>query len=85
MPWQAFEDAGVTEFYFDPTTASLDQIDRLADLGSSRQTAAVGVELPLWCLTVCPFGRRCADALRVARAGDRLIRRVGEAEADAVV
>jgi alkanesulfonate monooxygenase SsuD/methylene tetrahydromethanopterin reductase-like flavin-dependent oxidoreductase (luciferase family) len=28
----AFEDAGVTELYFDPTKASLDQIDRLADL-----------------------------------------------------
>jgi len=29
---QAFGDAGVTELYFDPTTASLDQIDRLADV-----------------------------------------------------
>jgi alkanesulfonate monooxygenase SsuD/methylene tetrahydromethanopterin reductase-like flavin-dependent oxidoreductase (luciferase family) len=29
---RAFEDAGVTELYFDPTKASLDQIDRLADL-----------------------------------------------------
>ena len=29
---QAFRDAGVTELYFDPTTASLDQLDRLADL-----------------------------------------------------
>lgn len=29
---QAFSDAGVTELYFDPTTASLDQIDRLADV-----------------------------------------------------
>jgi alkanesulfonate monooxygenase SsuD/methylene tetrahydromethanopterin reductase-like flavin-dependent oxidoreductase (luciferase family) len=27
---QAFADAGVTELYFDPTTASLDQVDRLA-------------------------------------------------------
>lgn len=29
---RAFEDAGVTELYFDPTTASLDQVDRLGDL-----------------------------------------------------
>jgi alkanesulfonate monooxygenase SsuD/methylene tetrahydromethanopterin reductase-like flavin-dependent oxidoreductase (luciferase family) len=29
---RAFEDIGVTEFYFDPTAASLDQVDRLADL-----------------------------------------------------
>ncbi len=29
---QAFEDAGITELTFDPTTTSLDQIDRLADL-----------------------------------------------------
>jgi alkanesulfonate monooxygenase SsuD/methylene tetrahydromethanopterin reductase-like flavin-dependent oxidoreductase (luciferase family) len=29
---RAFEDAGVTELYFDPTAASLDQVDRLADL-----------------------------------------------------
>jgi alkanesulfonate monooxygenase SsuD/methylene tetrahydromethanopterin reductase-like flavin-dependent oxidoreductase (luciferase family) len=29
---RAFEDVGVTELYFDPTKASLDQIDRLADL-----------------------------------------------------
>ena len=29
---RAFEDIGVTELYFDPTKASLDQIDRLADL-----------------------------------------------------
>jgi alkanesulfonate monooxygenase SsuD/methylene tetrahydromethanopterin reductase-like flavin-dependent oxidoreductase (luciferase family) len=29
---RAFSDAGVTELYFDPTTASLDQLDRLADL-----------------------------------------------------
>lgn len=29
---RGFEDAGVTELIFDPTTASLDQIDRLADL-----------------------------------------------------
>ncbi|HXD26684.1 MAG TPA: hypothetical protein VN609_12195, partial [Propionibacteriaceae bacterium] len=28
---KAFEDAGVTELYFDPTVAKLDQIDRLAD------------------------------------------------------
>ena len=28
----AFEDAGITELTFDPTDASLDQIDRLADL-----------------------------------------------------
>lgn len=28
----AFEDAGFTELYLDPTTASLDQVDRLADL-----------------------------------------------------
>jgi hypothetical protein len=27
-----FEDAGVTELYFDPTTAALDQVDRLADV-----------------------------------------------------
>lgn len=27
---RAFADAGVTELYFDPTTASLDQVDRLA-------------------------------------------------------
>jgi alkanesulfonate monooxygenase SsuD/methylene tetrahydromethanopterin reductase-like flavin-dependent oxidoreductase (luciferase family) len=29
---QAFEDAGITELTFDPTTTSLDQVDRLADL-----------------------------------------------------
>lgn len=29
---RAFEDIGVTELYFDPTKAGLDQIDRLADL-----------------------------------------------------
>ena len=29
---QGFEDAGFTELIFDPTTASLDQIDRLADV-----------------------------------------------------
>jgi alkanesulfonate monooxygenase SsuD/methylene tetrahydromethanopterin reductase-like flavin-dependent oxidoreductase (luciferase family) len=29
---KAFEDAGITELTFDPTTTSLDQIDRLADL-----------------------------------------------------
>jgi alkanesulfonate monooxygenase SsuD/methylene tetrahydromethanopterin reductase-like flavin-dependent oxidoreductase (luciferase family) len=29
---RAFEDAGITELYLDPTTASLDQIDRLADV-----------------------------------------------------
>jgi hypothetical protein len=28
---KAFEDAGFTEMYFDPTVARLDQIDRLAD------------------------------------------------------
>ena len=28
---KAFEDAGFTELYFDPTVANLDQIDRLAD------------------------------------------------------
>jgi alkanesulfonate monooxygenase SsuD/methylene tetrahydromethanopterin reductase-like flavin-dependent oxidoreductase (luciferase family) len=28
---KAFEDAGFTEFYFDPTVARLDQVDRLAD------------------------------------------------------
>jgi len=28
---KAFEDAGFTELYFDPTVASLDQVDRLAD------------------------------------------------------
>jgi alkanesulfonate monooxygenase SsuD/methylene tetrahydromethanopterin reductase-like flavin-dependent oxidoreductase (luciferase family) len=28
---KAFEDAGFTEFYFDPTVARLDQIDRLAE------------------------------------------------------
>lgn len=28
----AFEDAGITELYIDPTTASLDQVDRLADV-----------------------------------------------------
>jgi hypothetical protein len=28
---KGFEDAGFTEFYFDPTAATLDQIDRLAD------------------------------------------------------
>jgi len=27
-----FEDVGVTELYFDPTVATLDQVDRLADL-----------------------------------------------------
>ena len=27
-----FEDAGITELYLDPTTTSLDQIERLADL-----------------------------------------------------
>jgi hypothetical protein len=26
-----FEDAGFTEFYFDPTVAKLDQVDRLAE------------------------------------------------------
>jgi hypothetical protein len=31
-PVQAFEDIGITELYFDPTTASLEQVDRLADL-----------------------------------------------------
>jgi alkanesulfonate monooxygenase SsuD/methylene tetrahydromethanopterin reductase-like flavin-dependent oxidoreductase (luciferase family) len=29
---RAFEDIGFTELYFDPTTASLDQVDRLADV-----------------------------------------------------
>jgi alkanesulfonate monooxygenase SsuD/methylene tetrahydromethanopterin reductase-like flavin-dependent oxidoreductase (luciferase family) len=29
---RAFEDAGITELYFDPTKASLDQVDRLADV-----------------------------------------------------
>jgi alkanesulfonate monooxygenase SsuD/methylene tetrahydromethanopterin reductase-like flavin-dependent oxidoreductase (luciferase family) len=29
---RTFEDVGMTEFYFEPTTGSLDQIDRLADL-----------------------------------------------------
>jgi alkanesulfonate monooxygenase SsuD/methylene tetrahydromethanopterin reductase-like flavin-dependent oxidoreductase (luciferase family) len=29
---RGFEDVGVTELYFDPTTASLEQIDRLADV-----------------------------------------------------
>ena len=29
---RGFDDAGITELYFDPTTASLDQIDRLADI-----------------------------------------------------
>lgn len=29
---QAFGDAGITEIYFDPTTSSLDQVDRLADV-----------------------------------------------------
>jgi alkanesulfonate monooxygenase SsuD/methylene tetrahydromethanopterin reductase-like flavin-dependent oxidoreductase (luciferase family) len=29
---ERFEDAGVTELYFDPTTASPDQVDRLADV-----------------------------------------------------
>ena len=29
---QKFEDAGITELYFDPTTSELDQIDRLADV-----------------------------------------------------
>jgi predicted aconitase len=28
----AFEDVGVTELYFDPTVASLEQVDRLADV-----------------------------------------------------
>ncbi len=28
---KAFEDAGISELYFDPTVASLDQVDRLAD------------------------------------------------------
>ena len=28
---KAFEDAGFTEFYFDPTVARVDQVDRLAD------------------------------------------------------
>jgi alkanesulfonate monooxygenase SsuD/methylene tetrahydromethanopterin reductase-like flavin-dependent oxidoreductase (luciferase family) len=32
----AFEDAGFTEVYLDPTVASLDQIDRLADVVFSR-------------------------------------------------
>jgi len=27
-----FEEVGVTELYFDPTVATLDQVDRLADL-----------------------------------------------------
>jgi len=29
---RAFADAGITELYFDPTTASVDQVDRLADI-----------------------------------------------------
>jgi hypothetical protein len=29
---RAFEDAGITELTFDPTTTSLEQVDRLADL-----------------------------------------------------
>lgn len=29
---RAFEDIGITELYLDPTTASLDQVDRLADV-----------------------------------------------------
>jgi hypothetical protein len=29
---KAFGDAGITELTFDPTVASLDQVDRLADL-----------------------------------------------------
>jgi alkanesulfonate monooxygenase SsuD/methylene tetrahydromethanopterin reductase-like flavin-dependent oxidoreductase (luciferase family) len=29
---RAFEDAGITELYLDPTTAALDQVDRLADV-----------------------------------------------------
>jgi hypothetical protein len=29
---RGFEDAGITELYLDPTTTSLDQIDRLADV-----------------------------------------------------
>jgi hypothetical protein len=29
---RAFSDIGITEFYFDPTASSLDQVDRLADL-----------------------------------------------------
>jgi len=29
---RAFADAGITELYFDPTTASIDQVDRLADI-----------------------------------------------------
>jgi alkanesulfonate monooxygenase SsuD/methylene tetrahydromethanopterin reductase-like flavin-dependent oxidoreductase (luciferase family) len=29
---QAFEDAGFTELYFDPTSPGLDQVDRLADI-----------------------------------------------------
>ena len=29
---EAFEDAGITELTFDPTTTSLEQIDRLADV-----------------------------------------------------
>jgi alkanesulfonate monooxygenase SsuD/methylene tetrahydromethanopterin reductase-like flavin-dependent oxidoreductase (luciferase family) len=29
---QAFADLGITELYFDPTTASIDQVDRLADV-----------------------------------------------------
>jgi len=29
---RAFEDVGITELYFDPTTTSLEQIDRLADV-----------------------------------------------------
>jgi alkanesulfonate monooxygenase SsuD/methylene tetrahydromethanopterin reductase-like flavin-dependent oxidoreductase (luciferase family) len=33
---RAFEDAGFTEVYLDPTVASLDQIDRLADVVFSR-------------------------------------------------
>jgi hypothetical protein len=27
-----FEDIGVTELYFDPTAASVEQVDRLADI-----------------------------------------------------
>ena len=29
---RAFEDAGITELTFDPTTTSLEQVDRLADM-----------------------------------------------------
>ncbi len=29
---RAFADVGITELFFDPTTASLDQVDKLADV-----------------------------------------------------